>query len=295
MHIKDVLIYVEDQLATFCSASPPALAVLTAFLSSVAVLVAALLASPMPFLDLRTLLISNKLFTIEYNQSSKVKVVKILDLLKFFASTEDKILYEDWHLQMTSKMSINKLTMPTEAFKQDYILSRVADKAFAQLKLRLHADATRPFTTVDKMFEVLTATFGNANEKQKNRAKYKSLRQGNQDFNAFWAEFQKLSQELDYLNETLINDLIKKCNYSIKNQLANKDSHPTNLLELAKRCQRIEQQLKSADCTKLLQDRNVEQDAARKNGLKPNKAIISVFGSSASLAQANPLILSRIV
>ena len=79
----------------------------------------------------------------------------------------------------------------------------------------------------------------------------------------------------------MIDDLIKKCNYSIKKQLANSNQHPTNLLKLVKQCQQIEQQLKSADCLKFLQDKNAEQDAARKNnannnnGSRSNRAIVN--------------------
>ena len=74
----------------------------------------------------------------------------------------------------------------------------------------------------------------------------------------FWAEFQKLSQELNHSNKILIDDLIKKCNYLIKKQLANKDQHLSNFLELAKHCQHIKQQLKSTDCIKFVQNKNVE-------------------------------------
>ena len=99
-------------------------------------------------------------------------MIKTLDPPKFFANAGDKISYNDWHLQMLSKMSINKLIMLTKSSKQSYILSRVADKTFAQLKFCLHADATKFFGKIDEMFEVLTAAFGNANKKQKSKAKY---------------------------------------------------------------------------------------------------------------------------
>ena len=228
------------------------------------------------------------------SRSSKVKMVKIPDPPVFHASTEDKVSYEDWHLQMLTKMSINESTMPTEESKRGYLQNRTADNALAQLKPRLRPNATRPFATASEMFDVLTAAFGNANQKQEYRAKYWSLRQGTQDFSAFWAEFQRLSQELDHSDETLIDDLIEKCNYSIKKQLASGEEHPTDLLELARRCQRIEQQLKSADRTKFVQDRNAERDAARRNnrnnGPGSNKAIVSAPGSSAApqVANTNP-------
>ena len=101
-----------------------------------------------------------------------MKVVKISNSSVFYASAADKIFYEDWHLQMLSKISINKSSTPIEAAKKVYLQSFTTDNALAQLKLRLKPNATRPFATTNEIFEVLTATFGNANEKQKNKAKY---------------------------------------------------------------------------------------------------------------------------
>ena len=103
----------------------------------------------------------------------KVKMVKIPNPPKFYANAAlDTISYEDWHLQMLSKLSINEASMPSEMAKRIYVQSLTADNALAQLKPRLRPDATRPFATVDEMFEVLTAAFGNANQKQEYRAKY---------------------------------------------------------------------------------------------------------------------------
>ena len=146
------------------------------------------------------------------------------------------------------------------------------------------------------MFEVLTAAFGNANEKQENKVKYRSLRQGTQDFSAFWAEFQRLSQELDHLNEILIDNLIEKCNYSIKKQLTNREQHLTDFLALVKHCQQIKQQLKSADCTKFVQDKTIERDATKKNNRLrfSNKTIVNLPSISTVSLQANSNLNSRI-
>ena len=79
---------------------------------------------------------------------------------------------------MLSKMSINALTMPTKAAKHGYVHSRVGGHALAQLKLRLRPSAANLFRIADEMFKVLTAAFGNANQKQKDRAAYRALNQG---------------------------------------------------------------------------------------------------------------------
>ena len=43
------------------------------------------------------------------------------------------------------------------------------------------------------------------------------------------------------------------------------DEDPTNLLQLAKRCQRIKQELKKMDQSQLMQDQIAKQSATRKN------------------------------
>ena len=101
------------------------------------------------------------------------RVIKIPDPEKFYADKrKDEITYEDWHLQMLSKMSINASTMPTKAAKRGYVQSHVGSHALAQLKPRLRPNSTNPFVSSEEMFEVLTATFGNANQKQEDRAAY---------------------------------------------------------------------------------------------------------------------------
>ena len=137
------------------------------------------------------------------------KVIKIPDPEKFYADKEkDEITYKDWHLQMLSKMSINTLTMPTKAAKRGYVQSQTGGHALAQLKPRLRPNSTNPFLLADEMFEVLTAAFGNANQKQKDRVAYRSLNQGTRDFSSFWAELQRLAQDLDLSEETKISNLI---------------------------------------------------------------------------------------
>ena len=92
------------------------------------------------------------------------RVIKIPDPDQFYADkAKDNILYEDWHLQMLSKMSINASAMLTEASKRGYVQSQTGSHALTQLKPRLRPNATNPFRTADEMFEVLTAAFGNAN------------------------------------------------------------------------------------------------------------------------------------
>ena len=181
----------------------------------------------------------------EYNipsasdRSHVARVIKIPDPNRFYADKEkDEITYEDWHLRMLSKMLINASTMPTKAAKRGYVQSCVGGYALAKLKPRLRPNATNPFVSADKMFEVLTAAFGNANQKQEDRVAYRSLNQGTRDFSSFWAEFQRLAQDLDLSEETKISDLIQKSHHTIQHKLATGKEEPTNLVQLACQCKK---------------------------------------------------------
>ena len=217
------------------------------------------------------------------DRSHVARVIKTPDSERFYADKgKDEITYEDWHLQMLSKMLINASTMPTEAAKRGYVQSRTGGHALAQLKPRLRPTSTNPFVTADEMFKVLTAAFGNANQKQEDRAAYRSLNQGTRDFSSFWAEFQRLVQDLDLSEETKISDLIQKSHHTIQHKLATRDEEPTNLVQLARRCQRIEQVLKELNRSKLVQDRIAKRATRRNNGYNGKQAIVNPPATSAA-------------
>ena len=303
--VEGALTYVEDQLNTLRAAQPalaPALAPAPALVapmathpiryptlpmqSPVAPVASTHVATPAP---------ASPSMPLEYNipsasdRSHVARVIKIPDPDRFYADkVKDEITYKDWHLQMLSKMSINASTMPLEEAKRGYVQSRVGGYALAQLKPRLRPNAANPFRTADEMFEVLTAAFGNANQKQEDRAAYKALNQDSRDFSSFWAEFQRLAQDLDLSEETKISDLIQKSHHSIQHKLATGEEEQTNLVQLARRCQRIKQALKEANCSKLVQDRIAEQNAARKNNGPTRQPIVNTSTSAALPANFNP-------
>ena len=138
------------------------------------------------------------------------------------------------------------------------------------------------------MFEVLTAAFGNANQKQEDCAAYRSLNQDTRDFSSFWAEFQRLAQDLDLSEETKISNLIQKSHHTIQHKLATGDEEPTNLVQLARRCQRIEQALKEANCSKLVQDWIVKRATHKNNGYNRKQAIVNPPAGTSAAPPANP-------
>ena len=79
--------------------------------------------------------------------------------------------------------------MLTKALKLAYMQSFIVNNTFAQIKSRLGPKATILFVNASKIFEELTAAFGNVNQKQKACIEYRSLRQRTRDFSTFWTKF----------------------------------------------------------------------------------------------------------
>ena len=94
---------------------------------------------------------------------------------------------------------------------------------------------------------------------------------------------------LDQSEETLLDDLIEKCHHCIQRHLVDGSEDPTDLLHLAKRCQRIEQALKEANLSKLVQDRIAERNATRRNNGSARQSIVNAPTSAAPhVANPNP-------
>ena len=163
---------------------------------------------------------------------------------------------------MHNKMTANEKMMPTEIFKKAYMQSQVSSNALMQLEPHLRKGKPQPFVTAHEMLDTLTSAFGDPNREQIARTKYQTFWQRDWEFNDFWAEFQRLAAELDHSKETLIDDLIKKCHYTIQQQLVTGEKDPTSLTQLAKQCQKIELLLKKVDQNKFTH----ECYAAQKTG-----------------------------
>lgn len=142
---------------------------------------------------------------------------------------------DNWLVQMRGKLEANVDHMPTDRQQMVYVQSRVGGLAMKHLQPRLRADAVIRFANAEEMFGLLDGVFGDPNQKLNARNKYRSLRQGDRDFNTFWSEFQLLAADLDHNEATLIDDLIYKSHHTIQRQLATGDEHPTSLREVAER------------------------------------------------------------
>ncbi|ELR09894.1 hypothetical protein GMDG_04372 [Pseudogymnoascus destructans 20631-21] len=74
------------------------------------------------------------------------------------------------------------------------------------------------------------------------QTEYRKLYQRNNTFAVFWAEFQRLMTELDYSEETLLDDLRFKVNQQMQKALV-AEVGATTLHEFAKKCMLIDQNI----------------------------------------------------
>lgn len=84
----------------------------------------------------------------------------------------------------------------------------------AKRSLILHPDFERgsrnPFLTAENIFDCLHKTYDDLNRRHTTQSQFRKLRQENKGLENFWADVQRLTSELDYNDETLIDELQHK-------------------------------------------------------------------------------------
>ena len=148
-----------------------------------------------------------------------------------------------WLIQIQGKLEANADHYPTEALKITYITTRCGGLAASNIQPRLRRDATKPFRSADELLEALERTFGDPFRKRTARNEFRTLKQGNRDFNSFWSDFQRLTADMDESEETLVEDLRHKVSVEIRAALAT-DRNTSNLFALAETCQYIDVELR---------------------------------------------------
>ena len=195
------------------------------------------------------------------NTSTKKRRLKLQDPDKF-TNGKDGDPVEYWLAQMRSKMAADDDLYDTPARRMVYVMNRVGSEAFGHLEPRARVNASRPWKDSDEMLAYLERVFGDPNRRANAETQFCALRQGSKDFNTFWAEFQRLSIELDQNDATLISNLTSKLSYEMQRQLSTGDEEPTDLLKYVERCQRVAQRLKDAARTKAASEQYNEKRAA---------------------------------
>ncbi|KFZ24869.1 hypothetical protein V502_00653 [Pseudogymnoascus sp. VKM F-4520 (FW-2644)] len=94
----------------------------------------------------------------------------------------------------------------------------------------------------EEIIQLLKKVFSDPDRRHTAQTEYCKLYQGKNTFTTFWAEFQRLTVELDYSKETLLNDLQFKINQGMQKALVAK-VRTTTLHKFAKKCMLVDQNL----------------------------------------------------
>ncbi len=114
------------------------------------------------------------------------------------------VVFDDWKLRITDKLTHNGDHFPTESFKIAYIITRLGGEIIKYISLRRRL---RPYTTVDELLGHLSDIYEIPTHiiRSENRYTLRSLRQGTQSFQTFYAEFMRCHErEEPYSDEDLI-------------------------------------------------------------------------------------------
>lgn len=152
---------------------------------------------------------------------------------------------EHWLVKMAGKMRADAEAMDTETFRMMYVFSRVGGDACGHLEPRMRQGATKPWVTAAEMLAHLGRVYGDPDRRGNAEYTFRELRQGQQEFNTFFAEFLRLSVELERSDAMLISDLTDKLSCEMQIHLATGHELPDSLLVYAERCSRVYQGLKN--------------------------------------------------
>lgn len=176
------------------------------------------------------------------NTSTTIKIIKLPDPKPLSDGIDPT--YDSWLSKIKKKLKENAYLFPTEGLRIAYVETRTEGRANKHLQPRMREDTKNPFKNTTEMYDCLAEIFQDHDRKHTARTKYERLRQGSKDLTTFWAEFQYLMSDVDNTDESFIADFRNKLHTDIQRQLTGMDP-PTNIYEFARKCIRIESDLKN--------------------------------------------------
>ena len=167
-----------------------------------------------------------------------------------------------WITRMKNKLFANADHFETEELKMMYILSRTEGLAAKHLDPRTREGSLSPFLSSTDMLLTLKEVFDDPNRKLTAINEFRALRMGDKDFHTFWAEFQRISFDLNYADDVLMTEMIHKLHNRIQRSIAIAPE-AKNIYELAHQCQRIYEGMLQSDRTKRFANRIDQQKQRR--------------------------------
>lgn len=151
--------------------------------------------------------------------------------------------FDAWKRAMRNKLRTNVDHFPTDEAQLGYVLSRVEQPASDILEPYAEEHAANPLRSAANVFELLELVYGTPNKEHSYQIKFDQLTQGNMEFNAFVAEFYRLSGPLRRDESSLIAAFKNKVTNQMYNFIIGKQKN--SLTDLIEYCREVDEDLKA--------------------------------------------------
>ncbi len=142
---------------------------------------------------------------------------------------------------MQNKLKINKNHFSIEELKIAYIKSRVSEAAIKHIASCMQDIFLNSFLKVEEVLSMINKMYNDLNHHHITQQQYLKLYQNKIFFHEFWMKFQRFSAELEYNNETLLDDLQHKISSDL--QWVTLNEWITNLNEFIDICMQVDVRL----------------------------------------------------
>ncbi len=166
------------------------------------------------------------------------KLIKLLNSLLFEDSSQN---VDNWLSRMRNKLKINKNHFSIEELKIAYIKSWVSEAAVKHIASCMQDIFLNSFLEVEEVLSIINKMYDDLNHHHTTQRQYLKLYQNKIFFHEFWMKFQRFSAELEYNNDTLLNDLQHKISSNLQQVTLNE--RITNLNEFVDICMQVDVRL----------------------------------------------------
>ncbi len=167
-----------------------------------------------------------------------LKLIKLLNSSLFEDSSQN---VDNWLSWMQNKLKTNKNHFSIEELKIAFIESWVSEAAIKHIASCMQDIFLNLFLKVEEVLSMINKMYDNLNHHHMTQCQYLKLYQNRIFFHEFWMKFQRFSAELEYNNETLLNDLQHKISSDL--QWATLNEWITNLNKFVDICMQVDVKL----------------------------------------------------
>ncbi len=166
------------------------------------------------------------------------KSIKLLNSLLFKDSTQN---VDNWLSWMQNKLKTNKNHFFIEELKIAYIKSWVDETVIKHIATQMRNMITNSFLEAEEILLIINKMYDDLNHCHTTQRQYLKLYQNKIFFHEFWMKFQRFNAELEYNNETLLDDFQHKISSDLQQAMLNE--RIMNLNEFVNICMQVDVRL----------------------------------------------------